>query len=280
MKEVHLPSKKNFIKYSFITLISLSVLTGCSDDESIVPPTQLEEISSDVGDNSANENVDHGESFTLETDTDFFINRDETINILVKGKYNEGTNPNIIIRGLVYAEGSTMPDPKKGHKTAFVSKDNKDVNAKVPSLPKGKVFTIRGYLVDNKGNYTFSNAITVSTNVDASTSRSLTFEFSSNKYFAINPTTFEPTSVIFSNVKFVEIIKEKPKYLGVEYSLKEDFSDAEILYISQNRTINNTGYALFIKGLQTDTKYYLRPIAKYADGTVVKGTVDIIETKK
>ncbi|CAL2080138.1 hypothetical protein [Tenacibaculum sp. 190524A02b] len=275
MKGLHLPNKMNFIKYSFIAFIALSVFSSCSNDDNLVPPSEPEVVSNN--DDTTNENVDHGESFVLETKTDFFINADGTVNILIKGKYNEGTNPQIISRGIIYKEGTTTPE--NSDKTVLIF-NNEEVNTAIKELSKGKTYTIRGFLKDSKGKYTYSNSITASTDVDATTSRSLKLEFDSNKFSPISLSTFEAEPTIISWIKISKVLKEEPQEYGAEYSIHEDFSDAKVIYIDTTKNFNGTNYIVNNSdNIQTNTKYYVRPIAKYADGTLVKGAVSTVETK-
>jgi len=271
----YLLNSKRTLTYCLIILFGSIVITSCSNnDEDMIPPKDKDVTVKDNNDDDTNnENVDHGESFNLETATDFFINYDSSVHIFVKGKYNEGTNPNIISRGIVYKEGTELPNPKNGDKTVSVSKETKDVNAKIYNLPKGKTFTIRGYLVDNKGNYTFSNPITTSTDVNASTTRKISFDFLNGQ------TTIVASNMIVTLIKLTNVEKEAPKEVGVEYSLKQDFSDIKSLATNENETKSSELFGITIGNLQTKTKYYVRPFVKYADGIIVRGDVKEIETK-
>ena len=82
---------KNLIK-TVICLLTLTLTFGCSsDDDSMNPPT----------DNS---------SFTTNATTDFFINFDGTVNLIVSGTFQEDSDFGTVTdRGFVYGTSSN-PD--------------------------------------------------------------------------------------------------------------------------------------------------------------------------
>jgi len=202
-------------------------------------------------------------SFITDAGFDFFINRNGTIDITVTGSYTEDTNyGDISQRGFVYGSAS---QPAVGDVNTGTALGPNPVYATFRELPFGETFYVRGYFKMSDGTYFYGNEIKVSTDVDASDSRSISM--------AIKPELFFKNSEgITPELEVTAIEKESPVEIGFEYSVNQDFSNSSItLDTDLYGNVFVTVYSEFIEDLKPKTLYYFRPYAKYADGTITNG---------
>lgn len=234
---------KNFINllvYVFILTLSFSC---SSDDENNLPADTR--------------------SFTTNTNTDFFINKDGTVNIIVTGEFTDsGTTAEVTRRGFVYG---TLTNPEVNDNNTEIALGPNPVNATFKNLERNQTIFIRGFFEMSDGTFFYGNEIKTSTDVSANNTRSISMTINQELFFK-NHEGITPTL----NVTALE--KESPIEIGFEYSLNQDFSNSSIaLETDATGNIFVTTYSEFITGLTSNTVYYFRPYAKYADNTVTNG---------
>lgn len=244
------------LSYLFILTLTLS----CSNNhDSIVDEGQ------DQG--SLFKEVD----FVLKSQTDFFINRDQTITIKISGNLDTGVLPagiTITEQGLVYAKTSS-PSIANGASTATIN-GGSEINGEIV-MDKNNVYFVRGYIKKSDNTYFYGNQIEVNTTIDASSSRTLVMNINTPSNIQISSTT------IIAPIDLTKIEKESPTELGCQYSLNNDFSNASIALITPgNGDFRINLYQPEISNLTTNTVYYIRPYAKYADGTITNGGTNTI----
>ncbi|WP_445711561.1 hypothetical protein [Flavobacterium sp.] len=235
---------KNLLNTVLCLAIATLTFSCSSDDDS--NPTPMDE-----------------RNFTTNTNPDFFINRDGTVNLTVTGEYTEDSSiGNVSEIGFVYGTNSN-PEVNANNTVSAIGQNT--VEGEIRDLVSGQPYFIRGYLKMSDGSYFYGNEIQASTDVDASTTRSLIID--------MKPTPFLTNTTLIS-VEFdvTEVTKESPTEIGVEYSLNSDFSNSSI---ALNNTIPGnvfiTTYSASAENLTSATTYHFRPYAKYADGTVSNG---------
>ena len=210
-------------------------------------------------------------SFSTNEETDFFINRDGTVNLIVSGEFKDGdiSFGTVISRGFVY--GTTSNLNANSNNTSNVNGTNSATTGYIEGLTSGQTYFIRGYFEMSDGSYFYGNEIQASTNVDASDTRSITMEIQSTPFF-ISSTEITP------QMDLSDVIKEMPIEIGYEYSLNSDFSNSNAKAIGDFDGAHNLGviskssYASeLISGLTASTTYFFRPYAKYTNNTIVNG---------
>ncbi|QXP65756.1 hypothetical protein [Polaribacter sp. AHE13PA] len=245
---------KNLFK-TVICLLTLSLTFSCSsDDDSMKPPT----------DNS---------NFTTNSNTDFFINFDGTVNLIVSGTFQEDSGFGTVTdRGFVYG---TSSNPEVGaNNTSGISGNNSDATGYIENLTSGQTYFIRGYFEYSDGTHFYGNEIQASTDVDASTSRNVTLDIESDAFLI-------QTDFITVTLNINNVVKEMPIEFGVEYSVNSDFTNSSTNAIENFDGIHNEGtivitsYSAVAEPLMSGTQYYFRPYVKYADNTVTNGGTSI-----
>lgn len=235
---------KNLLN-SALCLIIITLNLSCSSDDDV--PTPIDD-----------------RSFTTNTETSFFINHDGTVNLMVSGKFTDlSSSSTVQSRGFVY--GTTTNTEVTATNTVVATGPQNSVTGNIENLPSGKTYFIRGYFEMSDGSYFYGNEIQASTDVDASSTRSLKME--------MEPTAFFTSSTeLTPQVNVTEVEKESPKEIGFEYSLKKDFSNSTIALVTSSiGNIRVANYQEVLSGLTPATLYYFRPFAKYVDGTVTNG---------
>jgi len=203
-------------------------------------------------------------SFTTDATTDFFINRDGTINIMVTGKFTDpDINSGVIRRGFVYG---TTPNPEVNADNTMPAggATNKNESATFYGLGTKQTIFIRGFFEYSNGTFFYGNEIQTTTDVEASNTRSIKMAINSKLIH-------ENSEGILPELEVTSLEKESPVEIGYEYSLKADFSDSSITLKKIEGNVLVTSYSEYIKGLMSKTVYYFRPYAKYADGTITNG---------
>lgn len=244
--------RKNLLR-NLICLSIIALSYSCSsDDDSMDSPTD-------------------NRSFTIEEDTDYFINFDGTVNLIVSGNFTEeGDFGTVTNRGFVYG---TSSNPVVGsNNTSGILGSNSNVTGNIKNLASGQTYYIRGYFQYSDGTYFYGNEIQASTNVDASSSRSVTMDIEPDAFLI--QVDFITVDINISNVE-----KEMPVEIGVEYSVNSDFSNSSTNGTDNfdgahnNGNILITAYSVVAEPLLSGTQYYFRPYAKYADNTVTNGGI-------
>ncbi|CAL2106120.1 conserved exported hypothetical protein [Tenacibaculum sp. 190524A02b] len=219
--------------------------------------------------------INYERSFTTKEVTDFFINRDGTVDLTVTGAYKD-TDPNSTVseKGFVYG---LAPKPEVGANNTALAGGSADSNvvSVLKNLEKGKLYYVRGYFKMSNGSFLYGEEIQASTDVNASTTRTLVMVMEPEPFW-------RSTTEMTPELKVTEISKESPTELGFEYSLNADFSDSKIWLV---RGINGLDignvkvrkYSDVLNNLTPATKYYFRPYAKYADGTISQGGTSTAE---
>lgn len=241
---------KNLIK-TVIFLLSLTLTFGCSSD-----------------DDSMNSTTDNSNFITNAT-TDFFINFDGTINLIVSGDFQEDSDFGTVTnRGFVYG---TSSNPIVGsNNITGISGSNSDATGYIENLTSGQTYFIRGYFEYNDGSYFYGNEIQASTDVDASTSRNVTLDIESDAFLI-------QTDFITVILNINNVVKEMPIEFGVEYSVNSDFTSSSTNEIETFDGIHNEGtivitsYSAVAEPLISGNQYYFRPYVKYADNVVTNG---------
>jgi len=209
-------------------------------------------------------------SFITNTEVDFFINRDGTVNLTVNGTYNDGSNTfgEVVRREFVYG---TTPKPTVNSTNTAIAAGSGNVIGVINNLQRNTTYFIRGFLEMNDGSFFYGNEIQASTNVDASNTRSITIEMITPKTIAIESTKIDGA------VKVIEVVKESPIEIGLQYSINSDFSNAvTVLDNDFEGNVIVTSYFADATNLTPSTAYYFRPYAKYADGTITNGGTSTI----
>ena len=234
---------KNLFKVAFLFLFTIT-LNSCSSDEESMNPVD-------------------DRAFTTDTDTDFFINRDGTVNILVTGEFTDsGIAGDVTRRGFVYG---TASNPEANDNNTVTASGPNPVHATFMNLDAGNSIFIRGFFEMNDGTFFYGNEIQTSTDVDASSTRLIAMTIKPDLFF-------QNSEGITPELQVTAIEKESPIEIGFEYSLNQDFSNSSIaLDTDVSGNVFVTTYAEFITGLTSNTVYYFRPYAKYADNTVTNG---------
>lgn len=234
-----------------LCLVIVTITFGCSsdDDNNIAP-------------------IDD-RSFTTNTATDFFINHDGTINLMVSGAFTD-LSPSSTVRSRGFVYGTTTNTEVNATNTVIAIGPQNSVTGNIQDLPSGRTYFIRGYFEMSDNSFFYGSEIQASTDVDASSTRSLKMEILSTPFF-VNSNTITPT------INITELEKESPKEIGIEYSLNSDFSNSSMKSFTPTTSgfggnIRVTDYStVAIEGLTISTLYYMRPYAKYVDGTVTNG---------
>ncbi|WP_431167247.1 hypothetical protein [Tenacibaculum halocynthiae] len=240
--------KANILK-SLVCLSILILSSSCSNDES-----------TEITDNR---------NFITNTNTDFFINKNGTVNISVTGSFQDNDNFGIVkSRGFVY--GTSSKPEVSSNNTANVSGSNTMTTGYLKNLISNKNYFVRGYFEYNNGTYFYGKEIQISTNVDASSSRSVELKIASTAHLI-------QQKFITVTLNIDKTVKEIPAEIGVEYSKNVDFSNSNSIKSSNYDGIHNNGiiviksYSIVAEPLTPGTKYYFRPFAKYTDGTITNG---------
>ena len=242
---------KNLIK-TIICLLTLTLTFGCSSDDSSDPA------------------VDN-RSFTLNSNTDYVINMDGTVNIIVTGNFShEVENLNIgqlINQGIVF--GTSSQTEVNANNT--VSPLGNEFESLIRDLTGGTTYYARGYFQYDNGDYYYGDEIQISTDIDASGIREITLEIEPNS-FSIGA-DFVTVDIIVS-----DLTKEIPTELGVEYSVNSDFTNSSTKNSPNYEGLYNSNGEFLIINTQVvaepllpATQYYFRPYVKYADNTVTNG---------
>lgn len=239
---------KNLVK---VTLCLLSIVSfSCSSDD---------DTSASVVDNR---------SFTVYNQTDFFINSDGTVNLSVSGTFTDDSN-DIKNRGFVH-DTASKPEVKEGN-TTEVAGSNTNATGYIKDLEKGRTYFVRGYFEMSDGSFFYGEEIEVSTDVDASMTRSIAIEIESDPFFISD-------NEITPEINLLSVAKELPVEIGLEYSVNSDFSNSSMQKINNYNGKHNQGVLVstnyaseVISGLNASTTYYVRPYAKYADDTIANG---------
>lgn len=227
-----------------VTVLSVILLTfSCSSENEIEPKDDR--------------------SFITDATTDFFINRDGTVNLTVTGSFTDsGIAGETIRRGFVYGT-SSKPEVNADNTEPLLG--NNPMYTSFGNLEAGQIFFIRGFFEISDCTFFYGEEIQASTNVNAKTSRSITMNIKPELFFK-NSEGITPELVVTA------VEKESPVDIGFEYSVYEDFSDSSItLDNDMSGNIFLTTYSEFIEGLTPGTLYYFRSYAKYADGTTTNG---------
>jgi len=209
--------------------------------------------------------VSDDRSFVTHADTDYFINRDGTVDIMLSGAFDDGSENlgNVVRRAFVY--GTTL-NPKVNASNTAIAAGPGNVSATIKNLKRNTSYFIRGFLEMSDGTFFYGDEIQVSTQVDASQSRTISMEMITPKSIAIEST------LINAALKVTELDKESPIEVGVQYSLNSDFTDATTLLADNlEGNVFATSYFADASNLTPATDYYFRPYAKYADGILTHG---------
>jgi hypothetical protein len=192
------------IKHLIKTLIFVSILTlsfSCSnnDDNNITKTDSRQFLTNDT--------------------TDFFINRDGTVNILVTGEFTDsGIAGDVTRRGFVYG---TASNPEANDNNTVTASGPNPVHATFMNLDAGNSIFIRGFFEMNDGTFFYGNEIQTSTDVDASSTRSIAMTIKPDLFF-------QNSEGITPELQVTAIEKESPIEIGFEYSLNQDFSNSSI----------------------------------------------------
>ena len=234
-------------------LICLSVITltfSCSNDDDTNSPTD-------------------NRSFTTNTTTDFFINFNGTVNLIVSGTFQNDANfGNEINRGFVY--GTSSNPLVSTNNTSNVSGSSSAATGYIQGLTSGQTYYIRGYFEYDDGTFFYGNEIQASTDIDTSANRGLTLAIESDAFLI-------QTNFITVTLNINDVIKEMPVEFGVEYSVNSDFTNSStnevegFIGVHNEGVILTTSYSAVAEPLTSGTLYYFRPYAKYADNVVTNG---------
>lgn len=241
--------RKKFLQ-AVVCLSIITLLFSCSKDDDEIPP------------------VDN-RSFITDEATGYFINIDGSINLAVSGTFNKEDDFGARIeKGFVYG---TKSKPKVSeNNTVILDGSSSAAFGYIRNLESGMTYFIRGYFKYDSGTFFYGDEIEVSTDIDASESRDISLKVESKAYL---------TQVDFITVyiKVISIENEMPVELGIEYSLKSDFSDTKRNRASSfdgahdHGVLITTSYQAVAEPLQSGTTYYFRPYAKYSDGLISNG---------
>jgi len=209
-------------------------------------------------------------SFVTHADTDHFINRDGTVDIMLTGVFDDGSENlgNVVRRAFVYG---TVSSPNVNASNTAIAAGPGNVSATIKNLKLNTSYFIRGFLEMSDGSFFYGNEIQVSTKLDASKSRSISMEMITPKSIAIE------SNLINAAIKVLEIEKESPVEVGIQYSLNSDFTNATtVLADNLEGNVFATSYFADAMNLTAATNYYFRPYAKYADGILTHGGTNSI----
>lgn len=209
-------------------------------------------------------------SFVTNNSTDFFINKDGTVDLTINGAFSTGNDlsGDVVSRGFVY--GTTFSTIPNANNTITATGPQNEIIGQLKNLPSGNTYYIRGFFELNDGTYFYGNEIQASTSANASNTRSIKIEMESTPFF-VSSTEITP------QINITEVKKEMPIEVGFEYSTNNDFSNSTIRkadnytgeHIQGNLLIKS--YQEVISGLNPSTVYYFRPYSKYKDGTITNG---------
>ncbi len=229
-----------------VTLLCLFVMTfgSCSSDDDIPAPDDR--------------------SFITDATIDFFINRDATVNIIVTGRFTDtDINSGVIRRGFVYGTTSN-PEVNANNTVPATGSTNDSEIGTFYNLDAGQTIFVRGFFEYADGTFFYGNEIQTTTDVDATNTRSITM--------VIDPDLISQNSQgITPELKVTALEKESPIELGFEYSINNDFSNSTVTLKNITGNVGVISYSKLIEGLTSNTVYYFRPYAKYADGTITNG---------
>ncbi len=239
---------KNVLRTVLCLTILTSTISCSNDDDGTTPAIQ--------------------KSFTTNADTDFFINSDGTVNLTVSGAFQDTSSSNVTSRGFVY--GTSSNTEVSDTNTVGASGPQDSVTGNILNLSSGETYYIRGYFEMSDGSYFYGNEIQASTDVDASSTRSIVLGMEPNPFFV-------STTELTPQVNVTEVTKESPTEIGFEYSLNDDLSDSTTVMVSGiTGNITLSSYQEVISGLTSSTTYYIRSYVKYADGTSTDGGASIV----
>ena len=184
----------NFFK-TVICLLTLSLTFSCSSDEDSIAPIDTR-------------------SFITDSNVDYFINRDGTVNIIVSGEYTDSDSPNfggdVANRGFVYGKTTNSVVNSNNTETALGSNP---VNATFRNLDAGQTIYIRGFFEMSDGTYFYGNEIQTSTTIDASSTRSISMTIKPDLFFQNFSKILNDDSNIILNDKKNNITIKKVKVL-------------------------------------------------------------------
>jgi len=209
--------------------------------------------------------VSDDRSFVTNMDTDYFINSDGTVDIMLTGAFDDGSKNfgNIVRRAFVY--GTASKSSVNTSNTA-IAVGSGNVSATIKNLKRNTNYFIRGFLEMSDGRFFYGNEIQASTQVDASQSRSISMEMITPKSIAIESTSIDAA------MRVLELEKESPIEVGIQYSLNSDFTDVITLQADNlEGNVFATSYFADAMNLTAATDYYFRPYARYADGSQTHG---------
>ena len=209
-------------------------------------------------------------SFVTHADTDYFINRDGTVDIMLTGAFDDGSKNlgDIVRRGFVYG---TASHPIVNANNTAIAVGPGNVSATIKNLKRNTSYFIRGFLEMNDGSFFYGNEIKVSTQLDASQSRFISMEMITPKSIAIE------SNLINAALRVIELDKESPIEVGIQFSLNSDFTDATtVLADNLEGNVFVSSYFADAINLKAATDYYFRPYAKYADGSLTHGGTNSI----
>ncbi len=234
---------RNLFKATLLCLFTI-VYGSCSSDDNAPTPD--------------------GRSFTTDATTDFFINRDGTINIIVTGKFTDpDIDSGVIRRGFVYGTTS-KPEVNANNTVPATGLNNDSEIGTFYNLDAGQTIFVRGFFEYGDGTFFYGNEIQTTTDVDATNTRSITM--------VIDPDLISQNSQgITPELKVTALEKESPIEIGYEYSINNDFSNSTVTLKNITGSVGVISYSKLIEGLTSSTVYYFRPYAKYADGTITNG---------
>jgi hypothetical protein len=208
-------------------------------------------------------------SFIIDTFTDYFINKNGSVNISLSATYTLNSDfGNTSDIGFVYGT-STNPEVSTNN-TAGLSGTFSTATGYVGNLTNGQTYFIRGYFKYDNGTFFYGDEIQVSTDIDASSERDVTLDIEPDAYLI-------QVDFITVDMNINNVIKEMPVEIGVEYSLNSNFSNSNrnsseyFDGVHNKGEIVTTSYQVVAEPLQSGTTYYFRPFAKYADNTITNG---------
>ncbi|WP_091893018.1 hypothetical protein [Polaribacter sp. KT25b] len=242
---------KYLFKVAFLLIFTIT-FNSCSSDEKPMNPLD-------------------DRVFTTNDDTDFFINFDGTVNLIISGTFQNNANfGNEINRGFVYGTSSTPL--VSANNTSNVSGSSSAATGYIEGLTSNQTYYIRGYFEYDDGTFFYGNEIQASTNIDASANRDLTLAIESDAFLI-------QTNFITVTLNINDIMKEIPVEFGVEYSVNSDFTNSSTNEVEGFNGVHNKGvilttsYSVVAEPLTFGTQYFFRPYAKYADNTVTNGGI-------
>jgi len=229
-----------------LLILSMGLMVSCSSDDDTPEPVDAS-------------------SFVTSSETDFFINYDRSVNLIINGEYVESQLKQVIKRGWVY--GTTSNQEVNATNTIEVVAPS-PASITIENLTAGKTYYIRGFLKFDDGTYFYGNEIQASTDVDASSSRSVSLVM-------IETPQWLSSTEITPKLFISDIMKEVPKEVGFEYSLDSEFSNSTRK--ASHWYNGGLGETMeLIKGLTPATTYFIRPYAKYEDGTITNGGSSVL----